>query len=251
MAIRFGLGKALGKFRPRFSLPKWGVRGSLFAAFAVIAGMGLVISSGAGFVFNHLGTTMMDLSGRDIPRLAASLQLAAQSATLAAQGPGLLASPSDDALKERTKTVQEIQQQAMGKVGEIVELGADKQVVSALGETVKSIDEATKSLVSAARERLETGALHEKQYEALRKAQIAFVGAAGPAMLDAQTRLNAILGAAEVSADDATEAARTVAQISTVSAGRGPVGVVLRESGFDPDGMYGPGSQIVLLVGGG
>jgi methyl-accepting chemotaxis protein len=37
-------------------------------------------------------------------------------------------------------------------------------------------------------------------------------------MLDAQTRLNAILGAAEVSADDATEAARTVAQISTISA---------------------------------
>jgi len=45
--------------------------------------------------------------------------------------------------------------------------------------------------------------------------------------------------------------ARDGVQISTVSAGRGPVGVVLRESGFDADGMYGPGSQIVLLVGGG
>src|SRR6478736_7944057 len=123
MAIRV----SLGKFRPRFSLPKWGVRGSLLAAFAVIAGMGLVISSGAGFVFNHLGTTMMDLSGRDIPRLAASLQLAAQSATLAAQGPGLLASPSDDALKERTKNVKDIQQSAMAKLGEIIELGADQQ----------------------------------------------------------------------------------------------------------------------------
>jgi methyl-accepting chemotaxis protein len=209
---------SLGRFRPRFSLPKWGVRGSLFAAFAVIAGMGLVISAGAGFVFDHLGTTMTDLSGRDIPRLSASLQLASQSATLAAQGPGLLASPTEDALNERTKKVQEMQQFAIGKLGEIIELGADKQIVSALGETVKNIDEATKSLVSAARERLDTAALHEKQYEALRKAQQSFVGAASPAMLDAQTRLNAILGSAEVSADDATEAARTVAQISTVSA---------------------------------
>ncbi|GLR87140.1 methyl-accepting chemotaxis protein [Bradyrhizobium iriomotense] len=213
MAIRVGL----GRFRPRFSLPKWGVRGRLFAAFAVIAAMGLVISAGAGFVFKHLGTTMMDLSGRDIPRLAASLQLASQSATLAAQGPGLLASPTEEALNERTKNVQEIQRLAMGKLGEIIELGADKQTASALGLTV-SIDEAMKSLVSAARERLETAALHEKQYEALRKAQQSFVDAANPAMLDAQTRLNAILGSNEVSADDATEAARTVAQISTVSA---------------------------------
>jgi methyl-accepting chemotaxis protein len=194
------------------------VRGSLFTAFAVIAGMGLLISAGAGFVFNHLGNTMMDLSGRDIPRLSASLQLASQSATLAAQGPGLLAAPTDEALAERTKKVKEIQQSAMGKLGEIIELGADKQIASALGETVKSIDEATQSLVSAARERLETGALHDKQYEALRKAQLTFVGATNPAMLDAQTRLNAILGSAEVSIDDATEAARTVAQISTVLA---------------------------------
>ncbi|MDE2375864.1 HAMP domain-containing methyl-accepting chemotaxis protein [Bradyrhizobium sp.] len=210
---------SMGKFSlPRLSLPKWGIRGSLFAAFAVIAGMGLVISAGAGFVFDHLGNTMMDLSGRDIPRLSASLQLSSQSATLAAQGPGLLASPNDDLLTERTKKVKEIQQLAMAKLGEIIELGADKTTANALGETVKSIDEATQSLVSAAKERLDAAAMHEKQYDALRKAQLAFVGAANPAMLDAQTRLNAILGSAEVSADDATAAARSVGQISTVLA---------------------------------
>ena len=88
MAIRLGAGRVLGRLKPRFKMPRWGVRGSLFAAFALIAGMGLVIAAGAGFVFNHLGATMMDLSGRDIPRLSASLQLASQSATLAAQGPG-------------------------------------------------------------------------------------------------------------------------------------------------------------------
>ncbi|MET4066006.1 methyl-accepting chemotaxis protein [Bradyrhizobium sp. S3.2.6] len=214
MAIRL----SLGRLKPRFKMPKWGLRGSLFAAFAVIAGMGLVIAAGAGFVFNHLGTTMMDLSGRDIPRLSASLQLSSQSATLAAQGPGLLASPSDDALNERTKNVEDIQHLAMAKLGEIIELGADKQVASALGETVKSIDEATKSLVSAAKERLDTIALHNKQYEALRKAQLAFVGAANPAMLDTQTRLSAILASTNVSADDAMEAVRSVGQISTVLA---------------------------------
>src|SRR5207237_7076953 len=40
----------------------------------------------------------------------------------------------------------------------------------------------------------------------------------GPGRLHAHARLSAMLGSAEVSADDATEAARAVALISTVSA---------------------------------
>jgi hypothetical protein len=51
--------------RPGFlSLPQWGVRGSLFAAFAVIAGLAILISAGAGMVLGHLGGTMIELSGR-------------------------------------------------------------------------------------------------------------------------------------------------------------------------------------------
>src|SRR5258707_8391454 len=49
---------------PGFRRPQWGVRGSLFAAFAVIAGMAIVISAGAGLVLGHLGVSMTDLSGR-------------------------------------------------------------------------------------------------------------------------------------------------------------------------------------------
>src|SRR5665213_407190 len=215
MAYRFSIRKYL-KFG--FLRPQWGVRGSLFAAFAVIAGMALIISAGAGLVLGHLGKAMVDLSGRDIPRLAASLQLAAQSASLASQGPALLASRSADALAEHSKKMKETQQIALGKLGEITELGADKTVVAALGETVKNIDETIKSLGSAARERLNVVALHDKQYEALRGAQAGFVAAASPAMLDAQTQLNAVLGSANLSADDASEAARTVDQLGNVIA---------------------------------
>ena len=126
MALRssFGISGFFGFLRPR-----WGVRGSLFAAFAVIAGMAIVISAGAGMVLHHLGGTMVDLSGRDIPRLAASLQLSAQSASLASQGPALLVSQNDDALNERIKKVNEIQKGTQEKLGEIIELGADKTIV--------------------------------------------------------------------------------------------------------------------------
>ncbi|MCK1425405.1 HAMP domain-containing protein [Bradyrhizobium sp. 182] len=214
MAIRF----SLGRFKPRFKLPKWGVRGSLFAAFAVIAGMGLVISAGAGLALQKLGGRMTELSGRDIPRLAASLQLSALSASLAAQGPALLAAQTEDALNERTKKLKELQEQTQQKLNEIIELGGDKAVVSGLGETMKSINEAAQSLAKAARERLDIAALHDKQYDALRNAQGAFVGAASPAMLDAQTRVNAILGSADLSAADATDAAQTVGQLGNVVA---------------------------------
>ena len=218
MAVRFAIGKLGGFFG--FFRPRWGVRGSLFAAFAVIAGMAIVISAGAAMVLGHLGGSMVDLSGRDIPRLAASLQLAAQSAALASQGPALLASESDEALNERTKKMTETQQGTLAKLGEIIELGADKAVVAALNETVKNIDETIKSLGSAARERLDVAAQRGKQYDALRNAQASFITAAELATMDAQTQMltNGILQSADLSPDDAAKAARSVEQLGDVVA---------------------------------
>src|SRR5664279_4980806 len=202
----------------RWLRPQWGVRGSLFAAFAVIAGMAILISAGAGMVLGHLGGTMVDLSGRDIPRLAASLQLAAQSASLASQGPALLASRSEQGLNERTGKMKETQAVTLEKLGEIIELGADKAVVAALSETLKNIDDNIKSMVTAARERLEAAAQHDKDYHALRDAQAAFTAAASPAMMDAQTQVNVIFATANLYPDDATRAAQTVEQLGNVVA---------------------------------
>jgi methyl-accepting chemotaxis protein len=210
MALRFKAGK--------FSFPRFGVRGSLFAAFAVIAGMAIVISAGAGLMLGRLGNSMVDLSGRDIPRLAASLQLSAQSASLASQGPALLASRSEEALAERSRKMKETQTVALQKLGEIVELGADKAVVAALTENVKNIDDMIKSLGSAARERLEVAAQHEKLYDAVRKAQRRFIAAAGPAAIDAQTELYSIYAAPHFSQNEAIQAHRTADQLADIAA---------------------------------
>jgi methyl-accepting chemotaxis protein len=226
MALRFN-GKSLGKILgqspgkswvPGFLRPQWGIRGSLFAAFAVIAGMAIIISAGAGMVLGRLGGTMVDLSGRDIPRLAASLQLAAQSASLAGQGPALLASQNEEVLNERAKKMKETQEFTLGKLGETIELGADKTVVAALSETVKNIDDTINSLGAAARERLAAAAEHDKQYDALRNAQTTFVAAARHSLMNAQTQLSATLGSANLAADDAAETTRTVDQIGNVIA---------------------------------
>ena len=216
--MTFQSSRGRSRFFPRLQFPKLGVRGSLFAAFAVIAGMAILISAGAGMVLGHIGATMVDLSRREIPRLAASLGLSAQSATLASQGPAVLNSQSPEALAERSKKMKEIQQVTLQRLAEITELDADKSVVAALGETIKNIDEATQSLASASRERLEAVALHDKQYDALRSAQAGFLAASSPAMLDAQAQLNAILGSAVPSPDDVAEAARAVELLGNVIA---------------------------------
>jgi HAMP domain-containing protein len=227
MALRSNdksLGKILGKspgkiWVPGFLRLQWGVRGSLFAAFAVIAGMAIIISAVAAMVLGRLGGNMVDLTGRDIPRLAASLQLAAQSASLAGQGPALLASQSEEVLNERAKKMKETQEVTLQKLGEVIELGADKTVVAALSETVKNIDDTINSLGAAARERLAAAADHEKLYDALRSAQTTFTAVARPAMTDAQARIRATLSSANPALDETAQAAQEVDQLGTVIAG--------------------------------
>jgi methyl-accepting chemotaxis protein len=184
----------------------------------VIAGMAILISAGAGMVLGHLGGTMINLSARDIPRLAASLQLAAQSASLASQGAALLASRSEEGLNERARKMKETQEVTLEKLGEIIELGADKAVIATLSETMKNIDDTINHLVAAARERLEAAAEHARQYDALRNAQAGFVAAASPAMMDAQTGIEAILSSANLSPDDAARAARAIDQLGNAIA---------------------------------
>jgi methyl-accepting chemotaxis protein len=215
MALRSPVAKST---RAGLRRPQWGVRSSLFAAFAVIAGMAILISAGAGMVLGHLGGTMIHLSGRDIPRLAVSLQLAAQSASLASQGPALLASRSEQGLDERATKIKEAQEVAIEKLGEIIELGADRPVIAALGATLKNIDDTIKGLIVAARERIEAAARHDQQYGALRHAQTDFVAAASPAMMEAQARIDAILASASLSRDDAAQAARALDQLGNAIA---------------------------------
>jgi methyl-accepting chemotaxis protein len=213
MALPSAVGKSLPSRPLRIRL---GVRGCLIAAFAVIGGMAVVISISASVLLGQLGEMMEDLSGQDIPRLAASLQLESESANLASQGPALLASSSVEALQEGSKKMRDAQEIVVGKLGEIIELGADKDVISALSQTVKNIEDTIKDLGAAAGQRLETSAQHEKQYDALRKAEANFVAVANPAMMDAQARTNAILLSANLRLDDATEAARTIELLGNV-----------------------------------
>ena len=207
MTLPFSIEK-LGRFN--FTWPKFGVRGSLFMAFGVIAAMAILISVSASILLGQLGGMMTELSDRDIPRLEASLQLSAQSNSLATQGNGLLASENDAQLQERLTRMKETQHIAAQKIAEVERLGADKTTVDALRETGNSIGDMVTSLGKAAKDRLDAVALRKTQTADLQKSHNEFLAAASIATLQAQTRLNAVLGSANLSQNDAMDSARAI-----------------------------------------
>ena len=208
-----------GKFgRIRLSRPRWGIRGSLFAAFAVIAGMAILISVGAGAILGQLGQMMTDLNGRDIPKLTASLELATASESLASQGPMLLAANDAETLKRRAQRMRETHKVAVEKLDAIAKLGADTAVVAALGDAVKNIEDTIRSLGAATQEKIDAAVQHQKLYDALRAAAAGFVKKAEPAIADAQAGMDATLRAVVFSAEDSGEASRIIVQIGNVVA---------------------------------
>ena len=208
---------AFGKFgRIRIARPRFGIRGSLFAAFAVIAGMAILISVGAGAILGQLGQMMTDLNGRDIPKLTASLELATASESLASQGPMLLASPTADILKERSQRMRDSHKVAVEKLDTIAKLGADKTVVASLAESVKNIEDTIRSLGAATQEKIDAGVQHLKLYDAIRVAADNFVKKAAPSIADAQAGMDATLRAVVFSAEDSGEASRIIVQIGNV-----------------------------------
>ncbi len=193
MAARF----SFGKFMPKLPKLQLGLKGSLFVAFAIIAGMAIAISAGAGGLLNQLGHTMTGLNDKDIPRLTASLQLSTLSESLAAKGPLLLNASNELIRQEQTKALQETEAALLAKLKEIADLGADKTVITQLSETAKSIDDMIQSLGSAAKERLEAAKHRERLYEALITEHAAFTWTTDLAMEGARATVTALLSSAE------------------------------------------------------
>ena len=216
MALRFKVGKNLF----RFKLPslKLGVRGSLFLAFAVIAGMAIAISAGASLLLGQLGGMMNELSSQNIPRLSASLQLSGLSQSLAARGPAMLASDDESTLQSRTQGLKEVQAAALAKLQEIKALKADPAVVSALEENVKMLDDTINSLRAAAKERLDLAAEHTKKFDAARTAHNAVVAIIGSAAEDAKASVNSALVNPNAEPKEAIKAMRGVDMLASLLA---------------------------------
>ena len=203
---------------PNFIRPRWGIRGSLFSAFALVAGMSLLISAVASIILGQLGGVILDLSKRDIPRLTASLQLAAESSSLTSQGPLLLTANSDEELKASSQRMKTTQRAVLAKLDDIVALGADQAVVSPLRQLVKAMDEAIGNLGTAAKERLDAVTQRQQSYEAIRTKNAALMTELRQATNKAQASIEAVIKSTSASPEDASSAAEANAHLEDFSA---------------------------------
>ncbi len=195
----------IGALRGRLPGLRVGVRGSLFIAFAVIAGMALVISAGASLLLGQLERMTTDLSARDIPRLASSLQLQTHSAALATEAPTLLAADTTARLAERRDAVRRTQTRIAAKLGELIELGADKELVTSLTDTVKRTDEMIGKLDDVAQAQIAATAARMKTQEALQNAHADLITTATPLLKMAQTQVKAALTSGRAASETALQ----------------------------------------------
>jgi methyl-accepting chemotaxis protein len=218
MKVFKGLGRRIAPFSSRLRL---GLKGNLFLALFAIAGMAIIISAAASVMLGRLGHTMADLGERDVPRLIASMELSTLSESMSSKGPALLAARDDAARTELAQSLKDTQAAALTKLNTITALDGDKTVVSALGETIKAIDDTVVSFGNAAKERLEIIAARDKMYAALRTARAQFVKHAAPGLKQAEDRLTALLASPDFDTDtaraDADELARLGNTIAVVN----------------------------------
>jgi methyl-accepting chemotaxis protein len=201
--------KAQGRTKARSRL---GVRGSLFLAFAAIAAMSLIISGGASVLLGQLGRMMAGLSGEDIPRLSASLQLTAMTESLASRAPALLQATTDAARAEQLKTLKTTQSAALEKITQIKAIGGSSEtIVAGLEENVKNLDDMLNSLSNAAKERIETVDKRGQQFVKMRTAHKEFVEVLSDALSEAKAAVKTALARdismkpAPVKVDDAKD----------------------------------------------
>jgi methyl-accepting chemotaxis protein len=195
-----------------------GLRGSLLLAFGVIAAMTIVISGSGNFLLSQLGHMMADLNDRELPRLTASLELAALSESLSAKGPSLLVAPNEETRQESAAALTQTQAAIVGKLKEIKALQVDPVVLTGLEDNVHATEETMRGLGNAAKERLEAAEARQKQYDALLKARAAFMKAGNSAMEDARGTYTAVLSLGMSQDGDAAKAARVVESLSTLMA---------------------------------
>ncbi len=183
-----------------------GLRGSLLAAFAAIAGMAIIISVGGGLALNMLSEKMSGLSDREIPRLVTSMQLASASESLASQAPPLLGSDSEAVLKERSQHMKDTHATAVAKLEALAGLNTNPTIVEALSQTIRNLGETIQSLGAAASEGLAITAHYNRIHNDLRTAQREFAMTSTPALRIAQDQVNTLLASFSMSQTEALDA---------------------------------------------
>jgi methyl-accepting chemotaxis protein len=166
-------------------LPRLGIRGWLFAAFGVVAGM-TMLASGIAFVsYSRLGGTLNAIMSDNVPEMNASLQVARTSAEIAAGAPALLAASSKPEITTALAGLEAKQALLAHDIETVAASPTGAELASTLTGDAASLKDQLAAIAAAVERRL---ALRDERERALKAIEVAhhdFAALTAPALDDA------------------------------------------------------------------
>ena len=130
-------------------LPALRVKTRLFLAFSGIAGTTVIAATVACLLFGQFRDLLGQVTGRSIPAMTASLELAAQTQSLAAAAPALLAAKDDTQRTPRLDVLRQSLLAAGERIKRIESSGTDAATVKALNSEMATLTNKVLELDSA------------------------------------------------------------------------------------------------------
>jgi methyl-accepting chemotaxis protein len=113
-----------------------GVRGRLLMALGGISATTVIAAAVACLLFGQFRAALDKVTGRSIPMMVASLELSADTQSLAASAPALLAARSDIERKPRLDVLQQALQAASQQIDRVKHAGGNAATVAALDTAI-------------------------------------------------------------------------------------------------------------------
>jgi methyl-accepting chemotaxis protein len=175
------------------SWARFGLRGRLFLAFGVVAGLTVLASASAIISYDRIGSALFVVTERSMPDIARTSKVVKAAAEVTAAAPNLLAAMDQAARDEATKAVAAAREGLTASIAALSASDAEK-----LGATGNRILENLGRLADAVKDRQTIAATRIKQVGALRGAHQKLAEKLSPLADDAGFSLTlGLSGAAE------------------------------------------------------
>jgi methyl-accepting chemotaxis protein len=170
-----------------------GIRGWLFAAFGVAAGMTALASGIAVVSYSRLGETLKAIVTDNVPAMSASLQVARTSAEIAAAAPALLAATRKEETDAALATLATKQQELAHSIETVGATSGGADAAKTLADYAASMKRQLDGIAKAVERRLAATTARELAVRAIENAHHAFSDAVAPLLDDSSFDLTTAL----------------------------------------------------------
>jgi phosphoglycerate-specific signal transduction histidine kinase len=166
------------------------VKTRLLLALGGISGTTVVAAGVACVLFGQFGASLNQVTGHSVPAMTASLELAAQTQSLAASAPALLAARNDEERTPRLEVLQQALSAGSERIERIKRSGGDAAAVDALNAAMAKLTTNVTDLNGAVVHRIAIRDAITKKIADLDKAHQGLIQLTTPALEHAKTDIS-------------------------------------------------------------